>query len=66
MKFIRKARFLGKNGKDYDLRHAKRQLEVGKIYTVHRIDIKAWGARLSLVGEPGDFGSAMFEEIEYI
>jgi hypothetical protein len=61
-----KVKYLGKNGTDTDKLQADRQLKVGKVYSIYRIDIEDWKTRISLTGLPNDFNSVMFEPIDWI
>ena len=69
-----KVRFLGKNGYDTQLEHAKKILEVGEMYTVHHTEVGQSSTYVCFedierVAHNGDkdferFNSVMFEDVE--
>ena len=55
--------FLGYNGYDDELAHAKKILEIGKEYTVYYTEIYGWSSTVCLKEFPSyDFNTVMFKD----
>lgn len=57
--------FLGKHGRDEELKYALQKLEVGKEYTVYYTDVGGWYSTVCLKELPSeDFNTVMFADVE--
>lgn len=62
-----KVRFTGTGGYDGDLKWAKKELEVGKVYTIDRIEIYQSSSNVFLKERPGKgFNSVQFTDVDLI
>jgi hypothetical protein len=59
-----KARFLGKNGYDAELKRAKETFTVGQDYEVASIEIGSWSSHITFVGIKHSWNSVMFSKVD--
>lgn len=55
--------FTGCNGTDYDQKHAREWLEVGKCYEVDQVRVGGWQTTVFLKGIAHGFNSVMFKVV---
>lgn len=62
-KFGAKARFLDKNGYEFDRAKARRYMQKDDVLTIHTIRVYAWNSDVEFIEHPGvSFNTVMFAD----
>lgn len=59
-----KVRFTGEGGYPGQAERARERLEVGRVYTVHEIDVENWVSYVTLAEIEGEYNTVLFEDAQ--